>query len=183
LVHAAIKPGNVLTFPENGSPFGVRAKITGFGFTGMVTYNNASVRAPLPNGRSRGGTMEWNAPECLYDPDLWTSAYGTGQFQSLNHPQYLSSCDVYSFGLLACYIALNGQTPKLYVTDLTSVKLEGGMVDVATIQIDRYYYGYISEDRASLEQAAVDIARKIPSLGWVDRIESLRSIRKLLFGR
>ncbi|KAI9770784.1 MAG: hypothetical protein M1840_003034 [Geoglossum simile] len=176
LVHADLKPRNILLFPNSASRCGLTAKIDDFGFAGMTTYTYDGRRAPLADGRPRGGTPEWNAPECLKNSDPHTS-------YSLDHPQYKPSRDVYSFGLLTAYIALDGQSPNQYVDNLADVKLKGKMQDAAVARIEQYYKGDEAAQERSLQSAAVAITRSTLLLDPQTRAESLRAlkIRNLLF--
>jgi serine/threonine protein kinase len=178
IVHADLKPGNVLIFPDTASPAGLIAKISDFGFVGMVTYTNDGKRAPLPGARPRGGTTEWNAPECLENEDPW-AILGD---HSLENPQYKASRDIYSFGLLSCYIALDGQSPKIYVPELAKVKLSDGMVGATEAQIKWHYQRPDVDDESSLKDLAMSIARQTLSLDPEKRIASVGalSIRSVL---
>ena len=184
LVHADLKPGNILVFPSQRSPCGLVAKISDFGFAGMVTFTDAGKRAPLPDGRPRGGTSEWNAPECLDDPDPWTSDRLNGKAQSLEHPQYDAARDVYSFGLLTCYIALDGVSPKQMVPDLQAAKLSGDLVDVAVQQLRAHFHGspdFVSTK--SISEPAMQIAQLTLCREPGRRVKSLHTIKDILNGR
>ncbi|OQV07007.1 Protein kinase domain-containing protein [Cladophialophora immunda] len=184
LVHADLKPGNILVFPSSSSPCGLVTKIADFGFAGMVTFTGAGKRAPLPDGRPRGGTSEWNAPECLDDLDPWKTDRSEGRAQSLEHPQYHSARDVYSFGLLSCYIALDGMSPKQMAPDLQATKLSGNLVDVAVQQLQAHFQSDPNIDLAkSVLGPAVRIAQLTLSREPQSRIMSLHGIGDILEGR
>lgn len=176
IVHADLKPQNILLFPDSHSPGDLVAKIADFGFVGMTTYTGSGQRAGLPDARPRGGTAEWSAPECLDNPDPWVSS------GSLEHPQYEFCSDIYSFGLLSCYIALDGQPPAQYVSNLSKAKLSGTMLNIAVARLREHYSQRSLDGSESLEQSAVYIAQQTLNLDWKDRIESLRSIRGKIFG-
>jgi Protein kinase domain len=177
LVHADLKPRNILLFPNDASRCGLTAKICDFGFAGMVTYTGEGERRPSLDGLPRGGTPEWNAPEFLKSGD----PFNTHTF-SPDHPEFEPSRDIYSFGLLTVYIALDGQSPKQYVQNLADVKHSGKMLEAATFQIEHHYPDEIAQDM-SLKSAAIGIARETLILEPQARAKSLRSleIRKMLF--
>jgi hypothetical protein len=178
LVHADLKPGNILLFPNSSSRCGITAKITDFGFAGMVNYTQSGVRAPLPEGRPRGGTPEWNAPECLQNGDPFLPYTS----RSLDFPQYKPLRDIYSFGLLTAYIALDGRSPKHYVQNLADVKLSGRMLDAVVLEIERHWPTELTFDR-SIKSSAIMVARKTLALAPTERVQSLRSleVRRMLF--
>jgi serine/threonine protein kinase len=184
LVHADLKPGNILIFPSSSSPCGLVTKIADFGFAGMVVYTGTGQRAPLPDGRPRGATLEWNAPECLTNADPWTSEYWDGRVQSLDHAQYNAARDIYSFGLLACYVALDGLTPKQMAPNLHDAKLSGELADAAVSCLQAHYEsGPGSEPAKSIGEAAQNIARMTLCLKPDTRIQSLSMIENILYGR
>ena len=184
LVHADLKPGNILIFPSFSSPCGLVAKIADFGFAGMVVYTDAGERAPLPDGRPRGGTLEWNAPECLADADPWTSHLDNGQAQSLYHPQYSAARDVYSFGLLACYIALDGMTPKEMAPDIRASKMSGELTDIAVRHLRAHYQSAPGvKPGTSIGEAAQKIAHMTLCLQPDQRTKSLGMIEDILYAR
>jgi serine/threonine protein kinase len=176
IVHADLKPNNILLFPDTHSPSGLVAKIADFGFVGMTVYTNSGKRAGLPDARPRGGTAEWSAPECLEDPDAWISS------GSLEHPQYEACSDIYSFGLLSCYIALDGQSPGQYVPNLSKAKLSGTMRDIVVTRLEEHYCQNSFDGEKSFKESAMYIAQQTLNLDWKDRIKSLRSIRGKVFG-
>ncbi|GAB1319630.1 hypothetical protein MFIFM68171_09840 [Madurella fahalii] len=176
IVHADLKPENVLIFPDSQCPGNVVAKIADFGYVGMTVYNNAGVRAPHPESRPGGGTAEWSAPECLQHPDYYRES------GSLEHPSYQSCIDIYSFGLLSCYIALDGQTPLEYVPNLSESKLSDSLLGKVVAKLKEYYRQGIVDGEGSFEEVAISIAHETLRLDSESRIQSLRSIRPMLFG-
>lgn len=184
LVHADLKPGNILIFPSSDSPCGLVTKVADFGFAGMVVYTDAGERAPMPDGRPRGGTLEWNAPECLGDADPWTSEYLDGRVQSLDHAQYSAARNIYSFGLLACYIALDGLTPKEMAPNLHNAKCSGELAGIAVSRLEAHYEGESSsEPTKSIGEAAHTITQMTLCLEPGKRIQSLTTIENILYGR
>jgi serine/threonine protein kinase len=182
LVHADLKPRNILIFPSQSSPCGLVAKIADFGFAGMVTFTDAGQRAPLPDARPRGGTSEWNAPECLDDPDPWTTdAQCPSPSPSLDHPQYRAARDVYSFGLLACYIALDGVSPTHMVPDLRAAKLSDDLVDVAVQRLGAHFPDtHNVESGESIAEPAMQIARLTLVREPERRVRTLDNIEAIL---
>jgi len=176
IVHADLKPANILLFADHQSPGNVIAKIADFGYIGMSTYNRFGVRASLPDSRPSGYTAEWSAPECLVHPDYYRE---TG---SLEHASYQPSADIYSFGLLSCYIALDGQTPLDYAPNLLKSKLSDSLLDLSVAKLKDHYRQAVVGDEGSLEEAAIRIARDALHLNSKARLQSLRSIRAMLFG-
>jgi serine/threonine protein kinase/Fe-S cluster assembly iron-binding protein IscA len=179
LIHADLKPENILLFLNSASQCGLTAKITDFGFAGMVSYTKGGIPIPTADSMPRGGTPEWNAPECLEIDGPFDRHISP----SLDHPQYNPSRDIYSFGLLTTYIALDGQSPKQYVQNLADVKLSGRMLEAAVLQVEQHYRPVEAARDRSLKGAAIDIVLETLTLDPQRRVESLRSleIRKLLF--
>jgi serine/threonine protein kinase len=93
IIHADIKPGNILLFPEAGTDKLI-AKIADFGFSGIITSDD----------NARGGTAYWNAPEIIMG--VHTSNSGGYKVE----PSH-SYRDIYSFGLVSMLIALDGRWP------------------------------------------------------------------------
>jgi serine/threonine protein kinase len=178
VVHADLKPENILMFPDEEAPGGFVAKISDFGFSGMATYNMGGQRAWLPGGRPRGGTTEWNAPECLDDEAL--DFANTPEFARREQVQDKSSRDVYSFGLLASYVALDGQSPKAYIPSLRDVKLQDTMVKAVQQRLEEYYSDALNHN---LVDAMIEIADLTLRLDPERRTKGLGSIRQMLFGR
>jgi len=170
IVHADLKPENILLFPDPESPNALVAKVADFGFVGMTIYNPSGKRVGLPDGRPRGGTREWSAPECIENPDPFPTS------GSVQHPSYGAPIDIYSFGLLSCYIALDGQTPIQYAPNLSICKTSDALLDIAVARLEDHYQD-TSNMESSLKEIAVNIARRTLHLDWNKRIKSLRSIR------
>jgi serine/threonine protein kinase len=145
----------------------------------MATYTNNGRRAPLPDARLRGGTAEWNAPECFDNMDPWAMLGD----HSLENPQYKASRDIYSFGLSSCYVALNGQSPKQYIPEQAKVKLSDGMVEATIAQIKCHYPGDCVGDQSSLKDPAMFVARQTLSLDPAKRTGSVGSLstRSMLY--
>jgi serine/threonine protein kinase len=86
VVHGDIKPENILLF--EGGVGRLTAKVSDFGFSQSDSH-------PRWTGQEAGGTEYWNAPECLH-----TATESLRTFSKLNHR------DIYSFGLLTCFVLL-----------------------------------------------------------------------------
>jgi hypothetical protein len=86
VVHGDIKPENILVF--EGGVGRLTAKVSDFGFSQSDSH-------PRWTGQEAGGTEYWNAPECLH-----TATESLRTFSKLNHR------DIYSFGLLTCFVLL-----------------------------------------------------------------------------
>lgn len=168
VIHADLKPENTLIFPDPGSPIGIVAKIADFGMSGVDSElpfisDRGRIGRLGSSSNPRGGTPVWFAPECLE---------GTNVLQ--NDP----SRDIYSFGLIATYIALGGRHPKTYAEDLVRTKQSDSMVETA-VQLLKSYCARPSIDKR-LSQV-VEIARSTLRLKPKDRIQSLNGIRRLLY--
>lgn len=134
LIHADLKPENILLFPDESSLNGLVAKISDFGFSGMTTYTWKGVRGPLPDNVPRGGTWEWNAPECLIKD---SRVNDRTRFDE--HPVNQPGRDIYSFGLVACFIALNGCYPRSFAENLDEAKLTDTMTNITKSLLSTYY--------------------------------------------
>lgn len=87
VVHADLKPANILLFRHEGE---LVPKLTDFGLSGIT----ASGETP------RGGTREWNAPECLPRVEREVSIKASLYYR-----------DIYSFGLVVAYMLRDGKGP------------------------------------------------------------------------
>ncbi|KAK0716303.1 kinase-like domain-containing protein [Lasiosphaeris hirsuta] len=176
IVHSDLKPENVLLFADAQSPANVTAKIADFGYVGMTTYTKSGVRSPFADSRPRGFTPEWSAPECLQHPDYYKES------GSLDHATYQPCADIYSFGLLSCYVALDGQTPLEYAPNLSKSKTSDSLLDIAVAKLREHYRQGMIGRGGSFEEVAIRIAHETLRLDPEARLQSLRSIRPMLFG-
>jgi len=168
ITHADLKPENVLIFPDPASSTGIVAKISDFGLSGCDIGDPILIdRAErMPGSETRGGTLAWCAPECL----------GSG---TTDDPQHESPRDIYSFGLLATYIALRGRHPNTYAKDLMHVKLSDLMAETATQLLATYCSDQPLVDTQWSKVA--EIARTTLRMKPEDRIQTLNGIRRLLY--
>ena len=175
IVHADLKPANILIFPDHATPCGLVAKVADFGFSGMTTHRHDGMRVPSRDP-PRGGTVEWNAPEC-------TKGAGTATFSPKREQPYeMPSRDVYSFGLISSYIALDGETPKSYIKNLEQVKLSDGMVEAVRTRLKVHHFRTMN-DSSSLGNLVTRITDMTLSLDHNKRMKRLGDIRRLLFGK
>jgi serine/threonine protein kinase len=175
LVHADLKPANILIFSDHTTPCGLVAKVADFGFSGMTTYRRDGLRVPSRDP-PRGGTTEWNAPECIRGAT-------TATFSPKREQHYeLPSRDIYSFGLLSSYIALDGQTPTSYIRNLEEVKLSDGMMEAVNMRLKAHHSQNIN-DPNSLGNLVTRIIDMTLSLDYDKRVKGLGNIRWLLFGK
>ncbi|KAJ5110825.1 serine/threonine protein kinase [Penicillium argentinense] len=89
VVYGDIKPENILIFPSKSPTSRLTAKLSDFGFC------QANDKSQL----EAGGTLYWNAPECL-----------DGAPADLKKHAYTTSRDIYALGLLMTYL-LSGEKP------------------------------------------------------------------------
>ena len=92
LVHGDVKADNVLVFASSSRKY--LAKISDFGFSIVAATESSEVWM--------GGTDPWRAPEVKNGPIRLDCAMKT---------------DVYSFGLLAWLVSLNGQSPFDFIAE------------------------------------------------------------------
>jgi len=168
VIHADLKPENTLIFPDPASPIGIVAKIADFGMSGMdsqlpFTTDYGRVGRVGDSANPRGGTPVWLAPEC---------------HECTNVHQNKPSRDIYSFGLIATYIALGGRHPKTYAEDLVRTKQSDSMVETAVRLLKSYCARPLVDKRL---RQVVEIARSTLRLEPNDRIQSLNGIRRLLY--
>ncbi|KAF9459301.1 kinase-like domain-containing protein [Collybia nuda] len=175
IVHADLKPANVLIFADNTTRCGLVAKVADFGLSGMVTYRQDGLRVP---GRDppRGGTVEWDAPECAGRP---TPPIIVDRKRK-ETPYELPSRDVYSFGLLASYIALDGQTPKQYIRDLAQTKQSDKMINIVNTQL-KTHHGDVLDNSQSIGSLVSKIVEMTLVLDHGKRMKNLGDIRLFLF--
>ena len=92
IIHGDLKPQNILLFEDPDTKGALVAKVADFGFSN-IDFLKESIR---------GGSERWEAPERIHGcPEEIITA-----MQELDSPGCAS--DVYSFGLVAVFVALNG---------------------------------------------------------------------------
>ena len=138
IVHGDVKDENVLLFPSPTEGKTIVAKVADFGAAGIDTSREDV----------RGLSHYWAAPEAIERPPGWEGV------------RHTPATDVYSFGLLAATIALNGEAVFDGVDSYTTK-----MDDMAGEHIDRL-----------LENAMKDRNAKITSEETTNFIQSVRRL-------
>lgn len=88
VIHGDLKPDNILIFRKaHCADEGICAKLCDFGFSGSKLSDDAT----------RGGSIDWCAPECLHDDVDVRRRAANSNLQ-----------DIYSFGLLSMAILMGG---------------------------------------------------------------------------
>lgn len=113
-----------------------------------------------------------DAPECIGDSYSF----------SIGAQGRWSPRDIYSFGLLSSYIALDGQTPKSYTKNLEEVKLSDDMTRVIKTRLEEHHSSTL-DDARSLGNLVAQIADMTLSLDPDKREKHLGGIRRFLFER
>ncbi|KAJ9419472.1 serine/threonine protein kinase [Fusarium oxysporum f. sp. lycopersici 4287] len=153
IVHGDIKPENILIF-SSSSATGFSARLSDFGFC----------RPAADYKWGAGGTPYWNAPECL-----------SGAPSALKAESFKNARDIYSFGLLICYI-LTGDMPFgcAATEDPTRLKLD----DQATALIS----GSLQGDSAPFPEGLIGIVGRMVSLQPADRplVDEIRTVLSAL---
>jgi serine/threonine protein kinase len=183
IIHGDLKPENILLFKDSETTGGLIAKLADFGFAN-VEFLKESIR---------GGSEEWAAPECIRGcPEEIMTA-----MQELDIAEF--ACDVYSFGLVAMFVALDGvqslATQEFGPHDTTTVDCEKAMrelkfTDQAKTKVEQqvcaFYQeldGQESESAKGLCECYVslihDTLQSIPT----KRVISLSGMRLRLTGR
>ena len=204
VVHADLKPDNILIYPDlfdddNYGPIRIIARVADFGFSGFKD---------MPEMVPRGGTRVWNAPECLYG---WGDVHARWKKSAVaqEHPASVVNLestewatkvtrDVYSFGLIMVHILLDGMEPLPFrdLAELDSIKLADQARDIANGKLRRMYaekmsglagVGHEGRDGPGWDEAILDrllslVDQMLPSFPW-DRRQSLNAIRSEVVGR
>ncbi len=151
VVHGDLKPQNVLLFDDPETKGGLVAKVADFGFSN-IEFLKESIR---------GESERWKAPERIHGcPEQIMIA-----MQELDVPGCAS--DVYSFGLVAIFVALDG------VDSLAIQGIENGKSDVVEQAI---------RELKLTDQARIKVKKRLRAyyeeLDWQksDRAESLREV-------
>ncbi|KAL9116978.1 MAG: hypothetical protein Q9187_006490 [Circinaria calcarea] len=162
VIHADLKPSNILLFFESMSRERPIAKIADFGFCGIFTSAEGA----------RGGTSYWNAPEIVFE-EFWCS----------NTPNAIKPSafyrDIFSFGLVAITTALNGNLP--FDSQIAAkLKSEDSVVEnvVARLGYDAIALEYTPAQICLLKRLAEDTLRLHPD----SRASSLAHVRSSLLG-
>lgn len=168
VIHADLKPENILIFPNEDQGIyegDIVAKVTDFGFSALK----------IDELSPRGGTRQWNAPECLrscVDKELCLSS---GR----------ATRDIYSFGLVMVHIMLDGGEPLPFhdLEALDGLKLQDKARAEALNRLRSYYSHYRKDaepyELERLEQVIGETLQLFPA----KRRQKLDGVRSYLFGR
>ncbi|KAF8459751.1 hypothetical protein BDZ91DRAFT_851920 [Kalaharituber pfeilii] len=200
VVHADVKPENILIypdrFPSSSSQVPIVARVADFGFSG---FKDVSEMTP------RGGTRAWNAPECLRG---WEDVHArwkrscqetSASFLNVEAGEWSTKVtrDVYSFGLVMVHILLDGAEPLPFrdLQELDRLKFADEAADLAKHRLkatytERRMKGARSGDEADDEEWNEEIFERLEKLvdttlrlyPW-ERRQSLNAIRSYLAGR
>lgn len=158
VVYGDIKPENILIFSSQSSTSRLTAKLSDFGF--CQTTSTTQIEA--------GGTLYWNAPECLY-----------GAPTDLKKHAYTTSRDIYTLGLLMTHI-LTGEKPfgALSKEGIVEMKLSNQVFKLISSKLGNIRHA--AESGANLfPRELLEIAPQTAMINPTDR-PSLRDIRELL---
>jgi serine/threonine protein kinase len=164
VIHGDLKPENVLLFEEPADTGTLVAKLSDFGFSKI------SVRDDIRRGRSR----HWDAPEGLQDP-----GYIQERVSNLS--------DVYSFGLVAMYIALGGRDPLnsegLEPNDIDNMKANNEARAIIEAKLRAHYADLAYQDMAPADtalQSYISLLNDTLESSPTKRLASLDRIRRRL---
>ncbi|KAJ5813167.1 serine/threonine protein kinase [Penicillium robsamsonii] len=115
VVYGDMKPENILIFLSQSSTSRLTAKLSDFGFCQATSTSRLEA----------GGTLYWNAPECLHEAPT-----------DLKEHAYTTSRDIYTLGLLIAYI-LTGERPfgALGNEGITEMKLKNQVSKLVSSKI------------------------------------------------
>ncbi|KAK3173143.1 hypothetical protein OEA41_006472 [Lepraria neglecta] len=161
VIHADLKPSNVLLFTKVPGVTRPVAKIADFGFCGIMSSDDTT----------RGGTDYWNAPEIIArSPQMPHGSYITDPSDFYR--------DIYSFGLVAAVTALDGNLP-FAPEQATRLKLEDGVVDAFANRLE--HQSNISRYTTEQLDSFKEIARGSLARDQRSRLTTLMCIRPILF--
>jgi serine/threonine protein kinase len=100
IVHGDIKPGNILLFQDPKDAHRLVAKIADFGAISSKQNNRYN---------SNEGTIGWAAPECFQNPNQAPTEFDFDSGRAR---------DVFSFGLVAMHVALEGRFGREWQSDV-----------------------------------------------------------------
>jgi serine/threonine protein kinase len=163
VIHADIKPANILIFPVDGQNVSIIAKIADFGFCGIMTSDE----------KVRGGTYYWHAPELLVTEERPArNAYMTDPMSFYR--------DIYAFGLVAITIYLDGQRP-FSVEQSYSLKTNDRVVEHVT----QVLANWDGTSRYTLSQTSSmrHIVQSTLCKRLSERLSDLTTVRRLLLPR
>jgi serine/threonine protein kinase len=155
VIHGDLKPDNVLLFEEPSGTGKFVAKLNDFGFS------KVSVTDDIRRGRSK----YWDAPECLDDPSYTQ--------------ERISASDVYSFGLVAMYIALGGGDPLefegLKAKDIERIKANDEARIIIGAKLRAHYQGLTGQEMAL--QSYISLMNETLERSPKKRLASLDGVR------
>ncbi len=151
IVHADLKPANILLFRDHKAE--IIAKIGDFGIRGV------GIRAEEPGG----GTWRWNAPEYID--------------QQYSRPPQHAPRDVYAFGLIIGYLALEGCFPlRGNASEINAIKTDPSDNALSSI-IDQI----TAKFPPVLNQVIAGLLSDTVRADWRKRVVSLEHVREQLF--
>ena len=178
VIHGDLKPQNILLFDDPETEGGLIAKVADFGFSNIEVLKESI----------RGETERWKAPERIPGcPDTITTA-----MQELDSPGCAS--DVYSFGLVAIYVALDGvdslDTQGVEKAEAEEVIRKLKFMDQARTKIEKRLETYSknldwrdSDATKGLRERYVSLTHSTLQSMPTKRVNSLGGMRLRLTGR
>ncbi|KAI9745949.1 MAG: hypothetical protein M1818_000630 [Claussenomyces sp. TS43310] len=174
VIHGDLKPENVLLFEDTRGKGALIAKICDFGFANIRVLDDTI----------RGRSEHWEAPEHMQ------GCPGDIREAAEELETALSASDVYSFGLVAIFIALDGGDPldfqgistegvkELKFSDEARTKIQG-KVRAHYSSIDQQEVGKAVDPYQVYTSIIYGTLQSLPS----KRIDSLREIRLHITGK
>jgi serine/threonine protein kinase len=167
VVHGDLKPANILLFKDPEISTDLVAKVCDFGFADT-------------NREHRGQTIYWAAPECRPKcPENVLINAGLAPF----------AADIFSFGLVAAYVALKGGEPlgvsesgegdEDFINRLDHIKF----CDETRRVVERNIQASVERGPGTITSHVQALIHQTLGCMPLDRIDSLESIRLQLTGK